>query len=246
MYLSRLELAAGADENPSLWNSLATPYGAHRELWRLYSRGPEQRRDFLFRYESGTGRGSSRPTFFVLSAQPPSRGDGTWEISTTPFAPKLKRGDVLAFRLRASPTLKVTERGAKQGKRHDVVMHRKQAARRTGEALDEGRLVQESVREWFEAKGQPRGGAPLFRLLWTEGEGMGADGLMETRRLPRLQVSGYRQHRMKVEDRSIQFSSVELDGVVEVMEPEAFLARVGAGFGPQKAFGCGLMLLRRA
>jgi CRISPR system Cascade subunit CasE len=34
--------------------------------------------------------------------------------------------------------------------------------------------------------------------------------------------------------------------VLQVTDPAAFLAKVASGFGPQKAFGCGLMLLRRA
>ena len=34
--------------------------------------------------------------------------------------------------------------------------------------------------------------------------------------------------------------------LIEVTDPPAFLARLAAGFGRAKAFGCGLMLIRRA
>jgi CRISPR system Cascade subunit CasE len=38
----------------------------------------------------------------------------------------------------------------------------------------------------------------------------------------------------------------ELEGQLDVTDPDAFAAKVAAGFGRAKAFGCGLMLLRRA
>ena len=41
-------------------------------------------------------------------------------------------------------------------------------------------------------------------------------------------------------------ASAMLRGALEVTDDERFLARVLAGFGRAKAFGCGLMLLRRA
>ena len=41
-------------------------------------------------------------------------------------------------------------------------------------------------------------------------------------------------------------SNLDFEGQLEVTDPVVFLEKVKAGFGPQKAFGCGLMLLRRA
>lgn len=39
---------------------------------------------------------------------------------------------------------------------------------------------------------------------------------------------------------------MDLSGEIEVTDPSVFLAAQAAGFGRAKAFGCGLMLLRRA
>jgi CRISPR system Cascade subunit CasE len=39
---------------------------------------------------------------------------------------------------------------------------------------------------------------------------------------------------------------LEMTGRLEVNEPEAFLSHLSQGFGRAKAFGCGLMLIRRA
>jgi CRISPR system Cascade subunit CasE len=44
----------------------------------------------------------------------------------------------------------------------------------------------------------------------------------------------------------IEFSALDLSGVLEVQDGEPFLAALLSGFGKAKAFGCGLMLIRRA
>jgi CRISPR system Cascade subunit CasE len=43
----------------------------------------------------------------------------------------------------------------------------------------------------------------------------------------------------------IRFSVLDLEGELEVADPAIFLAAIAAGFGRARAFGCGLMLIRR-
>ena len=43
-----------------------------------------------------------------------------------------------------------------------------------------------------------------------------------------------------------QFGILDMTGTLEVTDPAAFLARLTQGFGRARAFGCGLMLIRRA
>lgn len=43
-----------------------------------------------------------------------------------------------------------------------------------------------------------------------------------------------------------QFGILDLTGRIEITEPAAFLTQMALGFGRAKAFGCGLMLIRRA
>ena len=43
-----------------------------------------------------------------------------------------------------------------------------------------------------------------------------------------------------------QFGVLDMTGVLALEDPTAFLARLSAGFGRAKAFGCGLMMIRRA
>ena len=42
-----------------------------------------------------------------------------------------------------------------------------------------------------------------------------------------------------------QFGIIEVAGRLEVTDPAIFLDYIGKGFGRAKAFGCGLMLVRR-
>ena len=44
----------------------------------------------------------------------------------------------------------------------------------------------------------------------------------------------------------LQFGQLDFDGVLTVHEPERFLTAVAVGLGRARAFGCGLMLIRRA
>ena len=44
---------------------------------------------------------------------------------------------------------------------------------------------------------------------------------------------------------AVKLTVMEFDGMLTVRDPDIFLARIGRGFGRGKAFGLGLMLLRR-
>ena len=47
------------------------------------------------------------------------------------------------------------------------------------------------------------------------------------------------------QSRPILFSALTFRGVLKVRDPPGFLNAVVSGFGASKAFGCGLMLIRR-
>ena len=60
----------------------------------------------------------------------------------------------------------------------------------------------------------------------------------------RLRVDGHRVHR-KLGRHGIVVSTLDFEGELRVTDPEAFLSALSNGIGPAKAFGCGLMLVRR-
>jgi len=46
--------------------------------------------------------------------------------------------------------------------------------------------------------------------------------------------------------RPIRFHTIDFDGRLTVTDPAAFTTALAKGFGSARAFGCGLMLIRRA
>jgi len=248
MWLSRLELRADAPERLEFWREVASPGGAHKALWKVFARGPVQTRDFLFRHDEGRARGAGRVRFYVLSHQPPaSDGGGLWSVETKPFAPVIEPGDRLAFSLRASPTVKRSagRNGADspgQGRRHDVVQDLRLRAKSKSEPIELVDAVREAGLRWLNAKAE-RAGFEVSSVAEAEDDGM---SFGEEARSP-IRIDGYRQHRVPRPGGSpIRFSTLDFEGVLVVRDPARFIEQVKVGFGPQKAFGCGLMLLRRA
>ncbi len=190
---------------------------AHRLVWALLGDRPDRRRDFLWR-EIENGR------FIALSQREPAATHPLFTVETKPFAPNLRAGDRLAFSLRANPTVdrKATpENGRRQ--RADVVMDALYRIPKPDRAALRRRVIQEAGVAWLERQG-PRCG---FRLT---------------------QASADSYERLSIRREGAQplvLATLDLDGVAEVTDPLAFLAAVATGLGRGRAFGCGLMLLRR-
>lgn len=186
----------------------------HRLLWAAFTDGPERTRDFLWR-EEGQG------VFLTLSARPPVQMDLFAPHETKAFAPELRAGDSLGFKLRANAT-----RAKRGGPRVDVVMDALHGVAPADRADARMGLAQREGVAWLERQGSTAG----FHL--TEGvvEGYSAHAL-EGHRGPRKGQP--------------QFGILEMSGRLEVTDPSAFLAQMALGFGRAKAFGCGLMLVRR-
>jgi len=221
MYLSRLSLRRSPDV--AALAQVLNPRAAgarldahHRLVWSAFAGDPEARRDFLWR-DMGGG------VFLVLSPRPPGDSALFERADATPFAPDLAPGDQLAFVLRANATRTVTEADGK--KRHrDVVMEALHGLPKGARAARRLELAQEAGRRWLEGQGARAGfmvkdcGVTAYDVAEPPGQGV---------RRPR-------------------FGVLDLEGLIEVADPAAFLARLVQGFGRAKAFGCGLMLIRRA
>ena len=62
-----------------------------------------------------------------------------------------------------------------------------------------------------------------------------------------VSVGGYEPLTIRGNGRfSLRLSVIEFGGMLTVREPNTFIAKVARGFGRGKAFGLGLMLLRRS
>lgn len=224
LWLCRAQLRRDTAATGSLARLLVPDEGgartaaAHRLVWALFTDGPGRQRDFLWREET-PGR------FMALSARAPIPMPDLFDVDATPFEPALAVGDRLQFSLRANAVVSRSEAPGRRGKRHDVVMDALHAMPTEQRAAARLGAVASAGYAWLQRQGAAHGFAPH--------DGTAVDGY-ETVRIPR---DGARPAR---------FGQLDLTGLLTVTDPAAFLPALAAGFGRARAFGCGLMLIRRA
>lgn len=190
----------------------------HHLMWYLFTDGAERTRDFLWReLEPGT--------FLTLSARRPEDPHGLFELDEPKrFAPLLEPADHLRFSLRANPVVRRRVGPEHRLAKHDVVMHalRQREGERAARRLT---TVREAGFAWLEQQAARSG----FQVQSRE-----------------VRVDGYAQHRVRRRGSgAVSYSTLEFEGILRIEDPSSFLAAVTLGFGSAKAYGCGLMLLRR-
>lgn len=166
-------------------------------------------------------RENSAGVFFTLSARPPLGSDLFDLPDVKEFAPALMPGDRLTFALRTNAT-----RARKGIGRVDVVMdalHGMPCADRVETRM---MVAQTAGAEWLARQGAKAG----FRMIGVEVSDYST-----------ITLPGHRGPRKG----QPQFGVLDMTGVIEVTEPISFVAQLARGFGRAKAFGCGLMLIRR-
>lgn len=172
---------------------------------------------FLWRRDDKPGR------YFVLGPRPRLHSS-LFEVESKPFEARLAPGDRLEFVLRVNSTVD-RRSGGRGGKteRSDIAMDLLRSVAKGERAEHRRELAEKAAAEWLAARSEPSG----FRL-----EALHLDGYRAVviRRNPK------KPGRIGVSD---------LRGLVTVTVPDAFLGRLRTGFGRAKAFGCGLMLIRR-
>ncbi|TPE47867.1 type I-E CRISPR-associated protein Cas6/Cse3/CasE [Amaricoccus solimangrovi] len=167
-------------------------------------------------------REQSEGEFLTLSARPPAPSELFEAPAIKDFGPRLAPGDRLSFALRANAT-----RARKGIGRVDVVMDALHALPKGARAPERIALAQREGAAWLSRQGERAG----FRLIGTE------VGDYSVAVLP-----GHRGRR----ERQPQFGILDMTGLLEITDPPSFLIALSQGFGRAKAFGCGLMLIRRA
>ncbi|MBF0494582.1 MAG: type I-E CRISPR-associated protein Cas6/Cse3/CasE [Candidatus Omnitrophica bacterium] len=194
----------------------AGEYALHQAVWDLFADSPDRRRDFIYRMEC-VGK---LPLVYAVSSRVPRDLKGLWHIETKEYAPSIESGIKIGFNVRVNPTVK------REGKRHDVVMDAKYQARgkNVGENAALQDLVAESCEKWLNKRSQENGfnmakfRADGYRQIWFDKAKSGA---------------------------TVRFSTVDLSGVLEVVDVKIFTEMLFYGLGPEKGFGCGLMLVRK-
>ena len=187
----------------------------------MFADSSTRRRDFLWR-EAAQG------TFYILSARRPVDDHKLFRLDEPKlFAPALAEGDRLRFSLRANTRLYAGGIRADARPKHDVVfdaLRHHPSDERKARRLE---VVRESGFAWLAAQGQ------LAGFSVEEGD--------------IITIDGYQPHQVSREGKApMRFSTLDIEGVLHVRDPSVFLDAVLRGFGSAKAYGCGLMLIRRA
>ncbi|MBI4667711.1 MAG: type I-E CRISPR-associated protein Cas6/Cse3/CasE [Elusimicrobia bacterium] len=223
--VSRIQLRRDVSGITEFWKRLDVDgdYRVHQMIWDLFADRPDRTRDFLYRQEQERGGLSA----YAVSSREPRDGTGFWKVETKPYHPALNEGQKLAFSVRVNP---VRTKQDEQGRhhRHDVVMERKAQVRAETPCAQwpsEAELVHSEGLIWLTERSERHG----FELF-----------------LDTIQANGYRQHRFfkNKEQLKISLSTIDIAGVLKVMDTERFLETLYQGLGPAKGFGCGLMLVR--
>lgn len=219
MFFSRMTLspAAERDRDGPFWKVAADPYRLHQEVWRLVGGGADATRDFVYRVESS----ANRPTLYALSPRPAEDPEGLWVTESKAWHPVLTAGDELAFSLRANATVRIGPT------RHDVVMHARRGqgdGRGEGdEARDRRAIEQREGQKWLAQRAEANGFA-----------------------LSALVVEGHRVVEMPRRGRPIRIAMLDYSGRLRITDAERFRRALCEGIGPSKAFGCGMLLIRRS
>ena len=237
LYFSRLTLRRDAEDIKPLLQVLQPSKSSdrlavdHRLLWTVIPTEirteVEQSRTagtpksaFLWRADRQRGR------YYLLGPKPLEESP-FFTIETKPFVPALSLGNKLAFDLRLNATVdrKVGEdgRGKAVRQRCDVAMDLLKEEAKPDRAGSRMQLAEKAACDWLTTRAVEHG----FHL-------------------DELRLEGYRAERFA--RRGGKFGTLgifDLKGALTITEPNSFLSRLRQGFGRGKAFGCGLMLIKR-
>lgn len=160
---------------------------------------------------------NNRPVYIVVSDSKPVSPSKSWILETKLYNPNLEEGQQLAFTLRVNPTTDVnTKDGDKIKKsRRDVVSDAIQQKKYDG---SNNEIIQLAVTDWLSNR---QGGFELEKTCVDE-----------------------RQY-VILDNKNIKFTSYNISGVLTVIEPEKFKQILFNGIGKSRAFGHGLVLVKR-
>jgi len=255
MFLSQVRLTDAVVSDSQLGKLLQrNSYGMHSLLWDLF----DQKERFLFREENSAEQLGTRrrlPLYYVLSTSQPATQSPLFNVQTKSFSPSLRTGDLLGFKLRANPTVARRKAGEKNSRRHDVVMdaqyHWLHTACNNRELITEGKKSDLKTTLLTHPDFQNRAGEQRLESELTNAIEFATEQWLTERAdrngfsLQSSQATAYRWNALPEKGRNAGFSSLDYEGVLVVEDPAQFSQCLGKGIGPAKAFGCGLMLIRR-
>ena len=218
MYFSKIILKPTANKAEYAQMVCSNHYKEHQVLWKLFNDNPEAKRDFIYRYEPQ----NDLPAYYIVSKRKPLDNEYLWDIQTKDYKPVLTVGQQFAFMLRVNPVI------TKDGRRHDVVMHLKHTKypdKKNRPSSQE--IVEEAGLTWLATR--------------AESAGFAFDKSS-------VRIDGYQPNTSgrKRGNKEIRYNTMDYRGLLTVTNNDKFHKTLMQGIGKAKAFGCGLMLIRRS
>lgn len=173
-----------------------------------------------------------RPSWYVLGPAP-RESAAFFDIDSKPWTLALAVGDRLGFSLSVHATvdrMHEPEKGRAGRHRVDIVMDAIHRAEQAGQTENRAALRRaagaEALTQWWRAQGERHGFAAEAMELVDYG----------------MEPLGRRRGRGQ---RPTEIGVAQLVGTLTVTDPQAFTRKLAIGFGRAKAFGHGLLLIRR-
>ena len=200
-------------------------YSLHQIIWALVSQNKNQKRKFLCRVEYDAYQNIK---FIYLLAPNQIAAQENMMIDVSPkFQPQIANGENLYFKLRANPIIKRKENG--KTKEYSIVMDAKHQFKKNGQrylerfSMDE--LIHKVGIEWLVRKGKQHG----FSVKQFD-----------------VTIDNYREYLVKAEGKdNFMLRTLDFEGKLNIVDAGQFKMALFNGIGSAKAFGCGLMLVRR-
>ena len=218
MYFSKITLKPTANRADYAQMVCSNTYKEHQVLWKLFNDDPDAQRDFIYRYEPK----NNTPEYYIVSIRKPVDNDYLWDIQSKDYEPVLTSGQQFAFMLRVNPVV------TKNGQRHDVVMHLKKNKYPDKKTRPPSQaIVEEAGRNWLTTRAETGG------FTFDDSS---------------VRIDGYQPNTSarKKGKKEIRYNMMDFRGILTVTDPDKFKKTLMQGLGKAKAFGCGLMLIRRA
>ena len=224
MYLSRVPLGLTHLDAIAF---VSSPYKVHAAVEQAFAPDAvreDERGRILWRLDEVPGNerevwlyvvSPNRPDFTHICDQVDSASSPAWVTKDyEPVLDRVSEGQLWQFRLKANPVRKVlVDKGRRE--RAGVV------------GTLQGHVTEAQQRAWLMDRAETYG----FHIAQTE-EGF-----------ERLTVSNRRRERFKRQGNVVTLATAQYDGVLEVVDAEAFRHTLGFGLGRARGFGCGLMTI---
>ena len=220
MYISKIKLSLEnltIQKRASLIRKIADPYQRHKIIWQLFNTNDlPQKRDFIFHYNE------DKHEFYIVSPFKPKKTH--WSIiEIKQYDPKLRSNMLLRFKTQVNATIDTKDLFSQKKIRTDVVIHAIKVARHKNQLFSRNELIQSSALNWLKNR-EKMGGFLVQHAV----------------------ASSYQQYQLwKSSKRKLSFSTIELEGMIKVTNPNLFKNILFHGLGRKRAFGYGLMFVKK-